>query len=519
MDVRDRAPEQAADSGWSAAEIDAAIGRRTRRRWPWIVVGVVVVGAVAFGLTTRNSDNAEPEPLADQVNTAEVVTTDLVEVDTFDGTLGRVAEDPIISLNPGILTFVTAAGEVIDNGDVMYRVEGDPVVLLTGEAPPYRDIALTSGTSTASAGVGGIVTAAPEVGDLVQQGDVLYEINGEPVIALYGDIPAYRTLQDLSDDMTGEDVAQFETALAALGYSGFTVDDTFSDATETAVAEWQEDIGADDDGIVNFGEVYFITGPSIVTTAASVGTQLGSSQPVLTLATEPLSPGIDVAQLELALTSLGYGAGVVVDDTFTLETRDAVLGWQADIGAETDGIVNLGEIYFNRSALRVSEQLSSIGATVGNGTPVLAITAADIVVKVDLPADDQGLVTVGDKVTVELPSNQEVNATVDSVATVATFDQQGNAVFEVVISLDDPAAAAGLDEAPVDVEIVSDSVSGVTAVPVAALVALSEGGYAVEVQQDDGTTVLVSVEPGFYADGLVEVTDTQLQPGMTVVVP
>ena len=68
-------------------------------------------------------------------------------------------------------------------------------------------------------------------------------------------------------------------------------------------------------------------------------------------------------------------------------------------------------------------------------------------------------------------------------------------------------------------DVVSDSVSNVVAIPVSALVALSEGGYAVEVQQSDGTTILVAVEPGFYADGLVEVTDTQLAPGMLVVVP
>lgn len=519
MDVTDKPTESAADSGWSGDDIDAAIGRRSRRRWPWVLLGVVVFGAVALGLTTRSSDQTPAEPTADTFNTAEVVTADLVEVDTFDGTLGRVAEDPIVTLNPGVLTFVAAAGEVIDSGDVMYRVEGDPVVLLAGVAPPYRDMALASGASTVSSGTSGTVTATPDVGTVIDQGDVIYEINGEPVIALYGDTPAYRTLQDLSTDMSGDDVAQFETALAALGYTGFTVDDTFSNATETAVEDWQEDIGADDDGIVNLGEVFFIPGPSIVTSTPAVGAQIGSGQPVLTLATEPLADGVDVAQLELALTTLGYGEGVVVDDTFTLETRDAVLAWQADTGADTDGIVNLGEIYFSDTALRVSDQLASIGATVGNGTPVLAITVANIVVKVDLPADDQGLVAIGDSVTIELPSSEKVAGTVDSVATVATFDQQGNAVFEVVISLDDPASAAGLDEAPVDVEIVSDSVSGVTAVPVAALVALAEGGYAVEVIQGDDSSVLVAVEPGFYADGLVEVTDTQLQPGMTVVVP
>jgi len=518
MDTAAPETQPAAGSGWSAEEIDAAIGRKRRRRWPWLLLGAVVFAAIAIGLTTRGSPPAEDE-VADKVNTAEVVTADLVEIDTFSGTLGRVSEDPITSLNPGVLTFVAEAGDVLQNGDVMYRVEGDPVVLLDGAAPPYRDLALASGSSAVTAGSVGIITAAPELGDVIDQGDVIYEINGEPVVALYGDTPAYRTLVDLSDDMSGTDVAQFETALAALGYDGFTVDDTFSNATEGAVTDWQEDIGAEDDGIVDLGEVYFILGPSIVTQVTPVGTQVGSGQVAVTLATEPLSPGVDVAQLEASLVALGYGEDVVVDETFTSETRAAVLAWQDEVGADVDGIVDLGEIYFSAGPLRISDQLASIGATVGNGSPVLGVTAADIVVKVDLPADDQGLVSVGDRVTVVLPSNAEVAATVDSVATVASFDQQGNAVFEVVISLDDPAAAAGLDEAPVDVDVVSDSVSDVVAVPVSALIALSEGGYAVEVQQSDLSRVLVAVEPGFYADGLVEVAATQLQPGMMVVVP
>ncbi len=510
--------EVAASTTWSAAEIDAAIGRKQRRRWPWLLLSVVVFGAVAIGLTTRGS-STDDEVVPEAVNTAEVVTADLVEVDTLDGTLGRVAEDPISSLNPGVLTFVASAGDVIENGDVLYRVEGDPVVLLAGEAPPYRDIGLASGSLDVTPGVNGTITAAPEVGTVIDQGDVVFEINGEPVIALYGDTPAYRSMQDLSTDMTGLDVSQLETALSALGYTGFTVDDQFSNATENAVEDWQEDIGADDDGIVNLGEVLFIPGPSVVTSVTQVGTQVSASQPAVVLATEPLSAGVDVAQLEAALVALGFGEGLTVDDTFTLETRDAVIAWQETVGAETDGIVNLGEVYFSADALRISDQLSSIGTTIGNGSPVLAITAADIVVKVDLSADDQGLVAAGDSVVVVLPGSVEVSGTVDSVATIATFSQQGNAIFEVVISLDDNTAAAGLDEAPVDVEVVSDSVSGVVAVPVSALVALAEGGYAVEVQQNDGTTVLVAVEPGFYADGLVEVTDTQVAPGMLVVVP
>ena len=58
----------------------------------------------------------------------------------------------------------------------------------------------------------------------------------------------------------------------------------------------------------------------------------------------------------------------------------------------------------------------------------------------------------------------------------------------------------------------------VIAVPVAALLALAEGGYAVEVDAGGGATRLVAVEPGFFADGLVEVSGG-LEPGDRVVVP
>jgi peptidoglycan hydrolase-like protein with peptidoglycan-binding domain len=511
--------QEATTGSWSAADFGAEIGRKPRRRWPWIALGVVVFATIALGLMTRSSTPAVDAEPADVVNTAETVTTDLIEIETLDGTLGRVAADPIQTLSSGVLTYVAPAGDVVDNGEVLFRVEGDPVVLLTGDFPPYRDIGLTSGDTGVIAGINGTITAVPEVGAVIDQGDVVFEIDGQPVIALYGDTPAYRTMADLSENMTGTDVAQLETALAALGFTGFTVDDEFSNATENAVEDFQQSIGADDDGIVQLGEVAFIPGPSVVTSVTPVGSQVGASQAAVVLATEPLSPGPDIAQLEAALVALGYAAGLQVDDTFTLDTRQAVLAWQADVGADVDGIVDLGEVYFSATALRVNDQIAAVGATVGNGSPVLGITAADIVVKVDLPADDQDLVEVGDSVVVVLPDNSEVAATVDSVETVATFDQQGNAVFDVVISLNDPAAAAGLDEAPVDVDVISDSVSNVLAVPVSALVALSEGGYAVEVQQTDGSTELMAVEPGFYADGLVEVTETRLIAGMLVVVP
>lgn len=63
------------------------------------------------------------------------------------------------------------------------------------------------------------VTAVPAVGQVVSQGQVLYQVSGAPVVLLYGSSPAYRAL---SEGMTGADVAELNTDLVALGYATST---------------------------------------------------------------------------------------------------------------------------------------------------------------------------------------------------------------------------------------------------------------------------------------------------------
>ncbi len=118
-----------------------------------------------------------------------------------------------------------------------------------------------------------------------------------------------------------------------------------------------------------------------------------------------------------------------------------------------------------------------------------------------------------------LPDDTETSGTVTSVGTIATTDTQGSATVEVEVSLDDPSVAGNLDEAPVEIEVVADSVEGALAVPVTALVALSEGGYAVQVADGTDSLRYIAVDPGFFADGFVEIDADGLQPGDQVVVP
>ena len=83
-----------------------------------------------------------------------------------------------------------------------------------------------------------------------------------------------------------------------------------------------------------------------------------------------------------------------------------------------------------------------------------------------------------------------------------------------------PAATGHLDQAPVNVEITTESVEDVLAVPVDALLALAGGGYAVEVAEG-GVHRLEAVTVGLFddAEGVVQVSGQGLSAGQRVVVP
>ena len=503
--------------------IDDIAPRRRSRLWRWIIGLAVVVGVAAIALAVlAANDSASPTDTTAALSFESVVQTDLVQVDSFDGTLGTESGDPVNSPIPGTVTSAAAVGTTVEQGDVFLTVNNEPVVLLYGDLPAYRSLTATEDSLALVGNASGVVTAVVEAGETVSQGDVLYRVNCEPVVVMYGDIPAYRTMRDLSENMTGDDVLQLETALVALGYDPdgvAAVDNEFTDYTATMVERWQEDLGVEEDGVVQLGDVIFIPEEAeVLAVSVEAGQSVGPGQPVVTVSAGGPLQGDDVAQLEAALADLGY-TGINVDGVWDAGTKSAVRAWQEAVGLEADGVLDLGEVVFLPSPVRVNEVLASVGTSVNSGSPVLAISSADKFVTFDLPAADQGLVVVGQEVTIELPDGTDTPGTVTSVASVATALQGGGAAFEVKIVLDDPTVAAGLDEAPVDVEVIADSVSNVMAIPVSALVALAEGGYAVEVDGGNGATQLVSVDPGFYAEGMVEVTSDLLQVGDRVVVP
>jgi len=230
--------------------------------------------------------------------------------------------------------------------------------------------------------------------------------------------------------------------------------------------------------------------------------------------------GPDVLQLETALVELGVDGAeeMNVDGVFTNYTETLVTRWQQAIGASDEGVVDLGEVVFSPDPLRVDSLQVEVGDVVNAGTVIFTTASNEVEVRFDLPTTEEDSLAVGDSVEITMPDLTTTTGTVTEIATVATQPEGGSqATFEVTVTLDDPSVAAGIDEAPVTVEVVTDSVEDVIAVPVEALLALAEGGYAVEAQDATGTH-LVAGEPGFYAEGLIEVTG-DLDAGDMVVVP
>jgi hypothetical protein len=233
--------------------------------------------------------------------------------------------------------------------------------------------------------------------------------------------------------------------------------------------------------------------------------------------------GRDVRQLERNLKRLGYDPGTV-NNEFTGYTEDAVQELQEDHDLEETGVVSAAQFLVLPEAIRVGAAQATVGTTLVPGTPTALYEATSTrrVVTVDIDPSDEALVEVGAKATVTLPDGSTLDAEVSEVGTVATStdseteseDPSAEATLPVTLTLADSARAKKLSAAPVTVELTRERRRQVLTVPVTALVALAEGGFAV--RREGGE--LVAVETGLYSDGYVEVTEG-LAEGDVVEVP
>ncbi len=149
----------------------------------------------------------------------------------------------------------TLSAIVSQGGILTYRARPD--------GSPYAVIDQAQGT----------YTALPGLGRVIAQGQVLYRVDDRPVVLLRGSTPAYRTL---SIGVSGPDVAELNADLVALGYATRAqlspTSASFGSATTTAVEKLQAALGVAGNGAVALGQAVFEPTAVRVT---SVSAQLG----------------------------------------------------------------------------------------------------------------------------------------------------------------------------------------------------------------------------------------------------
>lgn len=309
-------------------------------------------------------------------------------------------------------------------------------------------------TETLTTTRSGTVTSSPEPGTTIAAGEAVARVDDEPVTLLYGDVPMYR---ELASGDVGADVLQLETFLAVAGHdaaSPITVDESFTSATASALAAWQSAVGLEVDGVLATGTFVVAPGPVEVLEAAAVG---------------------DVLRDGTVLVSAASSALVTVD------------------------------------------------VTDGNARPLEPVTSpASPTVSLSVVPDEVDRFVVGEQVDVETADAAVHAGTIVDVGSVAVSDPQdatAEAGVSVTIEID---ATTDVLAGSAEVRIIETERVDVVAVPTRALVALAEGGQAVEVA-DGEERRLVGVELGIYADGWVEITsDTAggaVTSGTAIVVP
>ncbi|MEV0124383.1 efflux RND transporter periplasmic adaptor subunit [Streptomyces sp. NPDC050703] len=283
-----------------AGDLEPAAATRRRRplRTSLIVLAATAVVAAA-GITATGALGGDGEGSAGTApsappDTAEVERTTLTDSETVDGNLGY----------------------------------GDASTVQAPASPSGTGSDTDSGQSGSgqsgqgSAAGDGIVTWLPEEGKVIERGDTVYRVDEQRVPLLYGSFPLYRTLQAGTE---GADVRMLEKNLRALGYNGFTVDDTYDAATAAAVRDWQDDLNREETGTVRTGDALVAPGARrVADVQASPGAALSGG--LLSWTGTERIVGVDLDVQFEDLVEKGTEARITLPDDTTVKAEVTDVG-------------------------------------------------------------------------------------------------------------------------------------------------------------------------------------------------
>ena len=187
-------------------------GRRRRRIGAALALVAVVVVVIVVVTAGSSSPNNAAASASTATGAATVQRRDLVETDTESGTLSYDAPQTVYNRLSGTITWLPNVGRVIHAGGTLFKVDGEPVILMNGTTPAYRDLSAA--------------------------------------------------------DSAGEDILQLNRNLVDLGFNpdGIVIDDTWQAATTDAVELFQGSLGEPETGILTLGQIVFLPGDQLIST-------------------------------------------------------------------------------------------------------------------------------------------------------------------------------------------------------------------------------------------------------------
>ena len=351
--------------------------RPRRRRRVLIALGLAALAALGVVVATLSGGGERGGRRASGAGVSAVAVTrqTLVQRETVDGTLGYAGSRTVAN------RLDAASGSDSGSGSGEAPGGGSP----GGDSPSGDSGSGDSGSGDSGSGDSGsgsgTLTALPRPGSIVRRGGVLYRVDTQPVILMYGSRPAYRDLDEDVED--GEDVRQLEENLAALGFDPGVVDESFTSTTSAAVRDWQESLGLEETGAVELGRAVFLPG------ARRIGQRKASVGSVLSAGTEVLDTSstrrVVTVELDAAMQSLarrGERVEVTLPDGATVRGRITGVGRVAreqesssgDPGAEPQLVIDVTiELRSGRGLGRLDEAPVGVGLAQESRRNVLAV--------------------------------------------------------------------------------------------------------------------------------------------------
>lgn len=495
----------------------------------------------------------EDSPLASQLGSADSAASD--DSEDSDATaapkkkrgwtgarlVGLIAGVAVVSLllGIGVMQFIVSPAELAsrtkapDPGPVTAPVEERQIentVVMRGEVS-YADSVAVS-IDAASGGERPVITGrVPEVGAILETGNIALEVAGRPVIVLPGELPAYRSL---GFGMRGPDVTQLKQALAAMGFGVGNIDsDTYDADTAAAVGALYEQIGY----------------------SASTGGDEAQQ------ALREAERGVRDAQLSLADAQGQMNAAIEAAQPNTNSEQaalnsanDTLSDAQEALGSAQEAVMPTlpsSEVLFLTGLPRRVDDVSVSRGDVLQGSP-MSVSGATLTISGTVSKQDAELLTEGTEAFFTAPNGDELTATIKKIRTPKSGGKsdgsggtegeegggsetgndggtsQDSSRYTVVMTPSKLTSdnIEALRDTNVRIRVPVASTKGdVLAVPIAALSAGSGGEDRIELMVDpksgpDAVTENVVVKVGLAADGFVEISsdDARLKKGAKVVV-